>query len=737
MMLIRTDSRTRSCLIARPLQPAFALLVTAIVSVAATADAGDFGRSGSNAYRSGLYGQSTNATPRYNVRQANYPYADSGMYGASATRPQVIQPVAGFGFRGNARSRMASRRGYGEDALPETIELVDRAIARSRKRYLTIGTHTPWQIFHGTLALREKFLVRIGDDLVPAIDWISSGVTHDNLPLVERFDGGGRMHAFTVPYAFEGHANQFLAILSLSGLPRDHKFHTPQGDAVTMDEMVRGAQLGLNGDGELTWTLWFLSHYVEPDAEWLTLSGEPWSMERLVQIEARKTIEDAPCGGTHRLFALALARNAYLAKHGRLAAAWREADQRVAQYVAATRQMQNSDGTFSEKWYKARGLSRELDRRLKTTGHQLEWLMAAVPQSELSSHWIQAAVRATANDVIRSAETSAECGALYHALDALALYRTRMATRFPTEKPKAEPTEQPLQQAMEDPAGTTAAADPAPAAGWQSTDSVQPPAATPERKQTATSEPTTGDRVATAPSLDEVAPQQTSLPAEVDDEAAPKTEPVRVAEAPGPVPTIRPRSAIDQSAIRSASLPSTAQAELDEEADTEPAADATTEADAVVESDDAETDANDANDADREPLADEAVDGVVEEAASPSTDKPAGMTELAEESTVEPVVAKEDAATADTQTDDVPDAAEAMPAETPEASPEGDAAPAADVAPAEVVEPEETLEASIRLRRTEPPRLQVPGIPPEARRAEILEASFRFSNLTPAGELAL
>ena len=664
--------------------------VGALSGATGSATAGDLGRWPTTAAATQpvvLYGQ----TPQPAVyHRPAYPTYGSG-YGASPTRPQVIQTgivqTGGFSFRTSRRTttrRTAPARTQLTAAdMQATIDLVDTAIDRSRKRYLTVGTHTPWQIFHGTLALREKFLVRLGDDLVPALDWISSGVTHDNLPLVERVNGGGRMHAFTVPYAFEGHANQFLAILSLSGLPRDHRFYMPDGTFVTMDDMVRGAQLELNGDGELTWTLWFLSHYVEPDAEWMTAKGEPWSMERLVQIESRKTVEDAPCGGTHRLFALALARNAYLAKYGRLSGAWIEADQRVARYVAATRQMQNADGTFSEKWYKARGLSPELDRRLKTTGHQLEWLMAAVPQSDLAADWIQSAVRATSQDVIRSAETSAECGALYHALDALVLYRQRLAAQFPVEKPKPieTPSDQPLQQAAEEPAAKTVMAEPG-AEGWSTSDGSLPsidevaPAAVPEQAVRPSAGPIAAESVERqsielAPVVErkphsqpapagpppmiagqvvaDVAPQQTTLPAEVDDEAAPKIipQPVLAAEQTDPIestdaePIAGPDDGIDQSVIRSVSQPSLAE---------------------PVASDESETDAS------------------------------------------------------DSQTDASGDGDRNAPEET---AVDSKSAPGADAAMAspKTAEPE------------------APGVPAEARRAEILEASFRYSNLTEGGRL--
>lgn len=320
----------------------------------------------------------------------------------------------------------------------DTEKMVDEAISRTKKRYLTVGEHTPWQILHGSLALRHEFLIRDGDKLVRSLDWLRNGMVHDGLPLIEKTEHGARCHPFTVPWAFEGHTNQFLAILSLSALPEEYQFRTPKGEIVTMGDMVRHAQKSMDGRGEMTWTLWFLSHYVEPDAEWETATGQFWSMERLVRMEARQKVNGAPCGGTHRLFALSLARNAYLAKHGNARGAWLEADQVIRKYVATIRSIQNRDGSFSSDWFKGRGYSTDLTTRLKTSGHALEWLMVALSDKQLDERWLQLAVQSVARDVIRSSREPAECGALYHALDALTFYKQR---KHPTAvQPAASPT---------------------------------------------------------------------------------------------------------------------------------------------------------------------------------------------------------------------------------------------------------------------------------------------------------
>src|SRR4051812_46584305 len=52
---------------------------------------------------------------------------------------------------------------------------VDEAIRVSARRYLNAEQHTPWQIVHGILALRQDYVLQLGDKKVNAIEWVSNG----------------------------------------------------------------------------------------------------------------------------------------------------------------------------------------------------------------------------------------------------------------------------------------------------------------------------------------------------------------------------------------------------------------------------------------------------------------------------------------------------------------------------------------------------------------------------------
>src|SRR5690606_16856581 len=89
--------------------------------------------------------------------------------------------------------------------------------------------------------------------------------------------------------------------------------------------------------------------------------------------------------------------------------------------------MQNRDGSFSTEWFTKRGARPDLDRRLQTTGHILEWLVFSLPEDELRNPQVVRAVSYLTNLMYNSRKQSSwEIGPLGHALHALALYDARV-----------------------------------------------------------------------------------------------------------------------------------------------------------------------------------------------------------------------------------------------------------------------------------------------------------------------
>ncbi len=309
--------------------------------------------------------------------------------------------------------------------LSDLDKLVDEAVSVTSRRYLTADVHTPWQIFHGLLALRHNFKLKINNEKSSAMKWVQSGPSYQGLPLIEQTVHGGRFHPFTVPYAFEGHPNQFLAILSMSELPRNFTFRAGNGATITVDDMLRNAQAECNDREEVTWTLWSFARYMHPGTQWNNRFGEPWSMERLVQTEVGKRVQEGACGGCHGLFALSLARNAYLQSGFQLQGAYLDADMKIKRYIAETRAYQNADGSFSADHYNGPRYSPDFNKRIAASGHILEWLMIGVSNEEIEQEWLKRGVTSVARDLVENRSAPADCGPLYHALHSLVLYRQR------------------------------------------------------------------------------------------------------------------------------------------------------------------------------------------------------------------------------------------------------------------------------------------------------------------------
>ncbi len=328
-----------------------------------------------------------------------------------------------------------------QQAKDPLVKLVYETREAQRRRLLSTAEHTPWQIMHGMLALREEFLIRHNGQPVSCLEWIKTGPLFENESWFQKTQvrvltgrGGnnnyemvtvGRGHPYNKPYAFEGHINQFVAILSMSGVPLETQFNTPDGP-VSMRDMLTYAKMTVNEKEEVTWTLWALSRYLPSDAEWTNAQGEKWSIERLVRIETAKSLQGAPCGGTHGLFALAHARNVYLRSGKPLVGVWLEAEQKIRRYIQTARMQQNSNGTLSSNYFRGREYKQDFDKRMASSGHLLEFLMMALPTQELNAPWVRRAIEATSNDLMANRKAFVSCSPLYHATSALSIYLDRI-----------------------------------------------------------------------------------------------------------------------------------------------------------------------------------------------------------------------------------------------------------------------------------------------------------------------
>lgn len=378
-----------------------------------------------------------------------------------------------------------------DPAQDRVLEKAKRAIDISSRRYLSPQAgHTPWMILHGVLALRQDFKLRLERvdargarhyDIVNGLDYVTAQNPYYNGNIPNPLDPeaglvpvqgywfestayGGRAHPYQVMFAYEGHINQSLAILSMCDLPLTQPIVVNDSQrpgmpkTITMGDMLRSAQktISLGNPYELAWTLWFFSNYLDPEEQWTDMHGRTWSMEQLVktQVNAPLVVGDPdktgpPCGGTHALFALACACNSYGQKHGELKGTWIAARNTLNYYIKAAQAGQNPDGSMSAKFfYQYKQMADTYGGRLKSSGHMLEWLMMALPPERLQEPWVQLAIERLADDLINGQNQYLDhehTGSLYHAVHALVLYRNRIEPPE-SSKPAEQVVELPPEQ---------------------------------------------------------------------------------------------------------------------------------------------------------------------------------------------------------------------------------------------------------------------------------------------------
>jgi hypothetical protein len=316
-------------------------------------------------------------------------------------------------------------------APPQTREFailkkqVERTLDTYKRRPLNTVDNTPWEVMHGFIAFGIPSQVRVGNSgtLVNAIGWMNmGGRCRGQVMMVP----AGDLPTCLIGYGVQGHLAQYLAILAQCRVAQESPIRL-QGHEYTVADLVEQEKLCCRSGVELTFTLIGLSHYLPADEVWKSREGETWSLERLVEEELAQPVRTAPCGGTHRLFGLSYACQRRREATGTLDGAFKRADKFVREYqVFALSQLQNPDGSFSTEWFKyPADRTDDIDRKVQTTGHILEWLVASADQPLLYHPRVVLATSFLARALASEPDREWKIGPLGHALHALTVYQER------------------------------------------------------------------------------------------------------------------------------------------------------------------------------------------------------------------------------------------------------------------------------------------------------------------------
>ena len=289
---------------------------------------------------------------------------------------------------------------------------------------------SPWGVMHALIAFGVDTDLTAGGQHVNAIGWLCYNRPCRNMRLFS-FDG-----RYPVPRngpGYQGHEGQFLSMLALSRVKSTYPMRV-DGHELTVQDLIEYEKATCRPKSELTFKLIGLAHYLPSDARWTSKRGEPWSIPRLIQEELAQPINGACCGGTHRLIGYSMAVRSRQKRGEPIDGQWLRARKYVDSYHKYVIKLQNRDGSFSTQWLKGRDGSGDLDRRIQTTGHILEWLVFSLPENELTDPRIVRAVNYLNSALLKYRQKDWEIGPRGHALRALALYNERVFGDKPGER---------------------------------------------------------------------------------------------------------------------------------------------------------------------------------------------------------------------------------------------------------------------------------------------------------------
>ena len=323
------------------------------------------------------------------------------------------------------------------DAPPaETSRLPDRIAdvlaSGLTDRRLSTSENAAWQIMHGVICYGHRLQVETPDrGLVSAVDYAfhEGAIRGWQIMPGQALPNGRRgVKAVLEPgsYTGQGHVDQWIAICAMADLPATDEVIV-EGQRFTLLDWAEQARLDActNPLNEFSWTLIALTHYFPDDDQWIAADGSTWSWERMVAEEVLYDLNLSPCGGAHRLVGLTRALQAKQRLKLPDSQVWDDARRIVERSVREIEEMRSGDGNLSSHYLERAGSSRDLGLTLASAGHLLEFLAVTMDDDDLQQPWVERAAARLCEIFEATKTVDLDCGACYHALNGLRVYRNR------------------------------------------------------------------------------------------------------------------------------------------------------------------------------------------------------------------------------------------------------------------------------------------------------------------------
>lgn len=377
-------------------------------------------------------------TPPEEREPENTPHAEA----STAETPEEGAPAS---EQGNEDSRPEPAEGGGGEepagskpkprpkltpAMAALRDRVRRTLAGFQGQRLNTRENTATELMHYCLAFGCNSEVHLGGPSgrkvngVTCLCWNYPCAGHEPLLKCQQ------RIAARIGYGTQEHPSQLLAVLALSRVPPDYPVRVGQ-DVRSVADLVAHEKLGCRRGTDMSLKLICLAYYVE-EPTWQNDLQEQWSIERILQEELKRPIVGAVDGGTNRLMGISYALGRRAKANQPIKGQFARAQRFINDFQEFALQIQNSDGSWSPRFFAARGIGRNTAAQLRSTGHILQWLALSLPRHQLDDPRVVRSVECVQRLLsdgryrhnVRSLSTR-EIGSVMHALHALAVYDRR------------------------------------------------------------------------------------------------------------------------------------------------------------------------------------------------------------------------------------------------------------------------------------------------------------------------
>jgi hypothetical protein len=305
------------------------------------------------------------------------------------------------------------------------------------RKPLNSRDNDPWEVMHGMLAYGVQSRIRQGGasgEPITSVGWLCYNKPCKGQTLMYVTPGGEVRAKYGV--GLQGHLGQLLAMLAQCNVSADYPIRVGNND-FTIHDLIEAEKKTCYPKSELTFKLIALQHYIDLNDKWVNDQGVDWDFSRLMREEMAQPIRGAACGGSHRLSGLSLAVKKRIERGEPLDGEYGKAADFVKKYQQYAFRLQNPDGSLSTAWFRGPGDEDDINRKIKTTGHILEWLCYSLSDEELRDQRTVRAVTFLSNLMYSNYDNEWEIGPRCHATHALLIYDQRVFQPFDKDGPVA------------------------------------------------------------------------------------------------------------------------------------------------------------------------------------------------------------------------------------------------------------------------------------------------------------